>query len=62
MAMYVLYPIDERGLAPVFTARELAPDGAANALADSLLTEHPQCAYIAIWQDNRRMPGRSRRV
>ena len=60
MPMYVLYPTDEDGLSRVFAARELVSDRAANAAADVLLTEHPRCAYIAVWQDNRRLTPRRR--
>lgn len=62
MAMYILYPTDEDGLSRVFAARELVSDAAANLVADRLLTEHPTCAYIAMWQDNRQMSARHRRT
>ncbi len=61
MSLYIFYPTSEAGLSSTFVARELLTERDAALTAQALLAEHPRCAYVAVWQDDSRLPSRHRR-
>ncbi|MGZ3272767.1 MAG: hypothetical protein ACXU82_06000 [Caulobacteraceae bacterium] len=53
MAVYTFYICNPDGGASSFEAFALNSDAEAPARAIKMLREHPSCAYVAVWEDQR---------
>lgn len=53
MAIYTFYLCAGDGGAASFEAFELGGDEFAPARALRMLSEHPSCAYVAVWSEDR---------
>lgn len=62
MAVYTFYLCNPGGGANSFEAFELGSDAEAPGRALRMLEDHPSCAYVAVWEDQRLVLERHRRA
>ncbi len=55
MPMYTLYPCKPDGSAATFEALQLRDDAGAAVCAEALIRLHPECAYVNVWQGDRKV-------
>jgi hypothetical protein len=60
MAMYIFYLFNRGGGAISLEAFDLASDDDADERALTMLDQHPSCAYVAVWEDERAVLKRHR--
>ena len=60
MALYTFYLCQPDGSAASFEAVELADDAAAVDHAPAMLDQHRSCAYVMVWEGERRVHTRRR--
>jgi hypothetical protein len=59
-AIYTFYLCSGDGCSSTFEAFELGGDEFAPQRALRLLAEHPSCAYVAVWSEDRQVLSRYR--
>lgn len=55
MPMYTFYPCKPDGSAATFEALNLSDDASAAERAKKLIRLHPECAYLNVWQADRKV-------
>ena len=55
MPMYTFYPCKPDGSATTFEALDLGDDATAAERAGRLIGLHPECAYVNVWQADRKV-------
>ena len=60
MAIYTFYLCNADGSSYSLEAFDLEADAAAIPRALQMLSEHPNCAYVAVWQGDRPVLARYR--
>jgi hypothetical protein len=62
VSIYTFYLCTGGGCASTFEAFELGGDEFAPERALRMLSEHPSCAYVAVWSEDREILSRSREI
>lgn len=60
--LYTFYPCDPDGSSQTFEAVELPGDRRAGERAELILRDHASCAYVAVWEGDRRVLTLARRA
>jgi hypothetical protein len=55
MSLYTLYPCKADGVSASFEVFEFSSDADLNARAEQILIAHPSCAYVNVWQGDRKV-------
>jgi hypothetical protein len=61
VSIYTFYLCSGDGCASTFEAFELGGDEFASERARRMLGEHPSCAYVAVWSEDRQVLSSHRR-